>query len=374
MILQILYTIYIMKHIFFHTEVSRKKEQEEAKLKNESSSQIIKPRILSMNTIAMVDSLPIQRKHRKSVPLPSYLSSSSLPKIDINEPVKTTKNTKTFMNLTKNSVEKTIIHTKALITRPETNILSDNVPSLVFIIPYRDRAEHRSQFLEAVDIYFKQLKKEKDYIILFSHQFDERPFNRGAIKNLGFIYIKQKYPKDYKNISFIFNDVDIFPTFDISLDYYRTTHGTIKHFYGVDFALGGSISITGYDFERINGFPNYWEWGMEDNVLHNRALSNTISIDRSNMEKIGTDKYTQLHHGDTRVVDNKVVIKMKEDNGENGITTISNIDFSSLRAAKYIEVQFKKWEIPENHNTIKFKTLYQPTQIIQSKYNIKDIL
>lgn len=358
-----------MKHIFFHTQVSRKKQQEESKLNNEPPTQKIKSRVLSMNTMALTEHIPVQRKHRKSVPVSVYVSTPTLPKIK-----RAPSEIKPFMNLTTTTAEKPIYYKKVNISLPETSILSNGTPPLVFIIPYRDRAEHRSQFLEAVDIYFKQLKKEKDYIILFSHQFDERPFNRGAIKNLGFIYIKQKYPRDYKNITLVFNDVDIFPTFDISLDYYQTIHGTIKHFYGVDFALGGSISITGYDFERINGFPNYWEWGMEDNVLQSRALFHGITIDRSNMAKIGDDTYTQLQHGETRVVDNKIILKMKEDNGENGITTISNIDFSSLRAAKYIEVQFKKWEIPENHNTIKFETLYRPTQINQPKYNIKDIL
>lgn len=355
-----------MKHILFHTEITRKKTQEEVKLKKISEQE--KPRILSMNTIALTESIPIQRKHRKTIPTATH-SKPSLPKIEVQL------QKKAFMNIIPtNTVEKPLPYKKIEITPPESNVLPTGIPPLVFIIPYRDRAEHRSQFLEAIDIYFKNLKREEDYTIIFSHQFDERPFNRGAMKNLGFIYIKQKYPKDYKNITLVFNDVDTFPTFDVSLDYYKTNHGTIKHFYGVDIALGGVVSITAYDFERLNGFPNYWEWGMEDNVLQNRALMNEIKIDRSNMERIGTDKYTQIHHGETRVVDNKVVIKMKEDNGVNGITTISNIHYTSLRAAKYIELQFKNWEIPDKYDTIKYEQLYQPTFINQNKYNIKDFL
>ena len=360
-----------MKNIFFHTQTSRRKIQEEAKLKNEPVPTFTKQRILSMNTIALTDGQTIQKRHRKDVPPPAYKSTSSLPKIS---PISPSPIPKQLSFIQPTQPTQSTITYKSTVSAPATTTLSDGVPPLAFIIPYRDRAEHRLQFLEAVDLYFKSLRREKDYIIVFAHQFDERPFNRGAMKNLGFLYIKEKYPQDYKNITLIFNDVDIFPIFDVSMDYYKTTHGTIKHLYGVEFALGGSVSITGYDFERINGFPNFWEWGMEDNVLQMRAHHFGIQIDRSKMEKPNSDKYTQIHHGDTRTVDNKIIYKTKEDNGTNGVDVITGIDYITLRGAKFIEVQFKKWEAPENPDSLKFETLYRPMTINQPKYSIKDIL
>jgi hypothetical protein len=46
-----------------------------------------------------------------------------------------------------------------------------------------------------------------DYEIYFSHQVDNRPFNRGATKNIGFLAMKKKYPTDYLNIDFIFKSI-----------------------------------------------------------------------------------------------------------------------------------------------------------------------
>ena len=65
----------------------------------------------------------------------------------------------------------------------------DNIiPKVVFIVPYRDREFHRNVFYT----WTKELIDRNNYLVIFSHQNDQRLFNRGGIKNLGFIYIKEK--------------------------------------------------------------------------------------------------------------------------------------------------------------------------------------
>ena len=157
------------------------------------------------------------------------------------------------------------------------NVLS--IPKIVFIVPYRDRIQHKQFFTKYMEFIMEDYKKE-DYEVFFIHQSDKQPFNRGAMKNIGFLAIKEKYPYFYKNITFVFNDVDTLP-YTKNLLPYETIQGIVKHFYGFTFALGGIFSIKGGDFEKINGFPNLWGWSQEDNIIYRRAISNGLNVDRS---------------------------------------------------------------------------------------------
>ena len=106
---------------------------------------------------------------------------------------------------------------------------------------------------------------------------------------------------------------------------YETKRGMIKHFYGFNFTLGGIVSITGYDFENMNGFPNYWGWGYEDNVLHNRALNKGLYISRSNFFKIGDSSILHLIDDFKKILDKTNHDNCKTDNFDNGINYIENL-------------------------------------------------
>ena len=195
-----------------------------------------------------------------------------------------------------------------------------NIPKRVFIVPYRNRIQHKFFFCKYMSFL---LEDNKDYEIYFSHQCDARTFNRGAVKNIGFIAIKNKYPDHYKNITFIFNDIDTIPFHKI-FDY-ETEYGVVKHYYGYKYALGGIVVMKGADFEKINGFPSYWGWGMEDNTLQKRCERHRLIIDRSNFYEIGKPQILQLFDGISRIISKKDPWRSEKDDGIDGIRTITKL-------------------------------------------------
>ena len=197
------------------------------------------------------------------------------------------------------------------------------IPKKVFIVPYRNRHQHKyffSTYLSNI------LKNDNDYEIYFSHQCDSRSFNRGATKNIGFLAIKEKYPNDYKEITFIFNDIDTIPFNNIF--HFETEHGSIKHFYGFKYALGGIVAVKGGDFEATNGYPNFWGWGMEDTVLQKRCEQIGLKIDRSEFFPIGSPQIIHLFDGVTRLINTKDPIRATNDNSLDGVRSIHKLDFS----------------------------------------------
>jgi hypothetical protein len=197
-------------------------------------------------------------------------------------------------------------------------------PKIVFIVPYRNRIQHKFYF----STYMTSILGDttEPYEIYFSHQCDARSFNRGGTKNIGFLAVKAKYPNDYKDITFVFNDIDTLPFSNI-FDY-ATIPGIVKHFYGFKYALGGIVSMTGADFEATNGFPNFWGWGMEDNVLQTRCEKIGLKVDRSQFYEIGSPNILQLFDGVSRLINRKDPWRATHDNGVDGLRSIHKLEFS----------------------------------------------
>ena len=196
------------------------------------------------------------------------------------------------------------------------------VPKRIFIVPYRNRIQQKFFFSKYMSFI---LEDKNDYEIYFSHQCDARTFNRGAIKNIGFIAVKNKYPEHYKDITFIFNDVDTLPFHKI-FDY-ETSPGVVKHYYGFKYALGGIVVMKGGDFEKTNGFPGFWGWGMEDNVLQKRCEAVGLKIDRSIFHNIGSPEILQLFDGISRIISKKDPWRGEHDDGVDGLRTIHQLKY-----------------------------------------------
>jgi hypothetical protein len=92
--------------------------------------------------------------------------------------------------------------------------------------------------------------------------------------------------------------------------------------------LGGIVVIKGEDFERINGYPNYWSWGNEDNVLQYRVENNGLFIDRSQFYEIGSPQMLQLFDGISRIINKQDFIRRNTDKGIDGLSTLYAINYT----------------------------------------------
>lgn len=248
--------------------------------------------------------------------------------------------------------------------------MATTIPKRVFIIPYRDRKEQMYFFQKYSSIILDDILKDSE--IYFSHQYDNRPFNRGGMKNIGFLAVKSKYPNDYHDINFIFNDVDclsykkLFP--------YETTHGVVAHYYGSIHTLGGIVVIKGSDFERINGFPNFWSWSSEDNVLQERCIQYNMIIDRTNFYEIGSPEVLQLFDGMKRLLSKNDCSRPRNTHIEDGLSTISKLYFTIDKASKnqndigFLEEKENTFVV----NVYRFTTLNNYKKDNYSLYDIRE--
>lgn len=229
-------------------------------------------------------------------------------------------------------------------------------PKIVFIVPYRDRAVDLESFSRKMRHILEDVPAD-DYRIYYAHQLDERAFNRGAMKNIGFIAMRQMYPSSYKNITFVFNDVDTTPAAKDIINY-ETAAGVIKHFYGFTFTLGGIVSITGGDFEALNGFINMWAWGFEDNALNDRAIARGIHIDRSTFFPVSDKNIDISTNGYVRTVNRGEFAQFRQGTTE-GITSIRDLAYEIDESSGFINVSA-------------FNTGRDENKLLTSQYDLRD--
>ena len=249
----------------------------------------------------------------------------------------------------------------AYIENVSVELPSQITPKIVFIVPYRNRENDKRFF----DLHMQTILEDYDpssYRILYIHQKDNRNFNRGAMKNIGFLYCKKLYPNDYQNMTLIFNDVDTMPS-KKGLFHYETIEGTIKHFYGHKHTLGGIFSIKGSDFEKIQGFPNLWAWGYEDNAIYRRATLANLIVDRSEFYVIQDKNVIHLSSGTIRQTNriefDRYLKEINEQQVVDGFSTISQLEYEFDDSSRML-------------NITNFMTTYNQEQQYNTLYDIKN--
>lgn len=161
------------------------------------------------------------------------------------------------------------------------------------LVPYRDTpTKERSPQLHTFVEHFSKAPWKDFPVYVIEQSEDNRAFNRGALLNVGARVAK-------KHSHFILHDVDLLPNESL-LPYYtmipdHPIHiGTVwRTKYTSERFLGGILSISVKDFERVNGYPNqFWGWGGEDDVLRNRLITAKIPVYRPTL----SSGITELPH------------------------------------------------------------------------------
>jgi len=151
----------------------------------------------------------------------------------------------------------------------------------IFIIPYRNRDGQLRVFLNHMK-YLLEDMSPNEYRIYIVHQADKRPFNRGAMRNIGFLEAKKDFPDTYKDMDLVFHDLDNLIG-EKNIVEFTTKRNEVNHIYGnyKGSNLGGIFVMKGSDYEKSGGYPNFWGWGWEDTLLGRRCREANLTIIRN---------------------------------------------------------------------------------------------
>ncbi|XP_025203592.1 beta-1,4-galactosyltransferase 4-like [Melanaphis sacchari] len=153
---------------------------------------------------------------------------------------------------------------------------------IAILVPYKNRFSNLCSLL--LNLHPFLTKQKLDYTIFVIEQFNDGPFNRGKLLNIG--YTEALKFNNYE--CFYFHDVDLIPMnnsnfYDCSD---RPKHMAVaidkkKSRMPYSDYFGGVTSMNRTHFKLINGFSNiFWGWGAEDDDLFNRVKAHKLNYTR----------------------------------------------------------------------------------------------
>ena len=139
-------------------------------------------------------------------------------------------------------------------------------------------------------------KRGELFLIVIAEQSDDnRPFNRGATKNIAYRIAKQILEStntiNYKDCLYVFQDIDVLPISDQCV-YAIPNENTVYNPYGVKQCFAKISMTSAKVIESSNGFPNnYWAWGLEDVCYQARVDSHGFQTDRTHFQWLGSNEW-----------------------------------------------------------------------------------
>ena len=198
---------------------------------------------------------------------------------------------------------------------------------ITILIHYRNRKEHLDSYLRSIESY----NTHTPYEMIVVEQEEGKPFNRGLMKNIGFML------RNPESEYVIFNDDDYIPTESMFLEYMKKTE-VCRYLSAHHRCLGPVVGFHPKCFENTNGFPNViFEWGVEDRILFYRTIHKGYNIKYENNTL------------DNRSVVNQFIVKPNND------TCVRNNLSKWLRS--YSDTQKKGFE--KRHQNGDFESLLQ---------------
>jgi predicted glycosyltransferase involved in capsule biosynthesis len=199
-----------------------------------------------------------------------------------------------------------------------------------FITTYRDRERHKAEFIK----YYGKAYPETPIIIV--EQADTKPFNRGALMNVGVHYAKELTYFDLCDIDMIEEKHFNYPLPQLPV---LLASQASQFNYQMPYPeyFSGHVLMTRKHYELINGYPNtFWGWGGEDDELRRRVM------DKIGEYAIVEKRYKSLSH--TRKIDEKLrrqnVERLKAD--IDYTDGLSSIKFVLLTVSKFKNITHLK--------------------------------
>jgi hypothetical protein len=225
---------------------------------------------------------------------------------------------------------------------------------LNIVVPYRARETHLKIFVQMVRSYFARDKVDCDipYQVLVIEQETGLPFNRGALKNIGFLLGRDS--SDYT----CFHDVDYIPVWadyswsdsPVAIVWYgaesrpiRVSHRDRGVRHDLNNFFGGAALTPNQLFAQVNGYTNaHWGWGPDDLDLKHRFTAAGIVMGRRKGTFQPLDHDSEAYELDgSPSAAARVNLKQLRDRWEEGATVpedgLKNLAFKVLNRRKIPE-------------------------------------